>query len=816
MITEGRKGWGALGAWQVRRPALILAAATVLTALGIYSAAGYTINSSFTALLPRSTPSVVDLKAAKDRIGSLSTLTVVVETRDLKAAHRFTEALAEKLRERNSPLISRIDWNVSAYLAFLKRHRHFYIPLDKLESLQEGLKAYTNRKKLEANPLFVALDDPPPSPKELIVNLKKDSASQLPKFPGGYYTHPGRHHTFLFIRSHVSGSNKGRSDLLLQTVNSAISELRPSNYAADLRVEFTGDIIGAREEHDAIASELVIATSLTLFFVLLTILIFFRRLRSIPLLGLSLLAPVALTFGITRPLIGELNTATAFLGSIVIGNGVNPLIIWLARFFEERKRLPLAEAVSRTHQETWRATLTASAAASLAYASLTLTDFRGFRDFGVIGGIGMIFCWASAMLLLPCLAAFFDRVRPTESSAPRKTNVYGRALWQFLSRFAKPIWLVSATAAVISVILIGVALVQDPLEYNFDNLKSERDDAGRHRVLNRLVRKTVGKTASGLSLVMLTPSRAQASKLEQLLEKKSEKERPWGTVRTVSDLLPNMQAQKLKIWRELRQMLRDVRAHLSDDEVEQMEAWLPPPDATPLTVDQLPSQVTRPFTEANGVMGRMLFIEEAPGATQYDGRYLIKWASQLRHIRLSDGSRPPLVGRASVFADMIQSIRDDGLKVIAASFAATLLLLLLTFRQRREALLAAAALLLGIAWMGGTMTLFRMRLNFLNFLAYPITFGNGVDYSINVLRRFVSEREQQGSVYDSMKVAIQQSGGAVALCSITTIIGYISLYTSANQALNSFGAAMTISEITCLGAAALSIPAVILLQRRPR
>ena len=63
---------------------------------------------------------------------------------------------------------------------------------------------------------------------------------------------------------------------------------------------------------------------------------------------------------------------------------------------------------------------------------------------------------------------------------------------------------------------------------------------------------------------------------------------------------------------------------------------------------------------------------------------------------------------------------------------------------------------------------------------------------------------------------IAESGGAVILCSLTTIIGYASLYVSANQALNSFGAAMAISEVTCLLAAVISMPAFLLWRARAR
>ena len=49
---------------------------------------------------------------------------------------------------------------------------------------------------------------------------------------------------------------------------------------------------------------------------------------------------------------------------------------------------------------------------------------------------------------------------------------------------------------------------------------------------------------------------------------------------------------------------------------------------------------------------------------------------------------------------------------------------------------------------------------------------------------------------------------------MTTIIGYTSLYVSANQAMNSFGLAMAISEVTCLLAAVLTMPAVMIMMRR--
>jgi predicted RND superfamily exporter protein len=177
-----------------------------------------------------------------------------------------------------------------------------------------------------------------------------------------------------------------------------------------------------------------------------------------------------------------------------------------------------------------------------------------------------------------------------------------------------------------------------------------------------------------------------------------------------------------------------------------------------------------------------------------------------------------VAGTAVVFSDLMLQIWSDGPRAIGIAFVATVLLLAFTFRAGRERWLTLTSLLVGILWMAGTMAAFGMRLNFLNFVAFPITFGNGADYGVNVMRRVDEEEDEQRDPIAAIRAAVEGTGGAVILCSLTTVIGYISIYTSSNRALNSFGAAMAISEVTCLAAAVLGLPAALYLlaQRRRR
>ena len=108
--------------------------------------------------------------------------------------------------------------------------------------------------------------------------------------------------------------------------------------------------------------------------------------------------------------------------------------------------------------------------------------------------------------------------------------------------------------------------------------------------------------------------------------------------------------------------------------------------------------------------------------------------------------------------------------------------------------------------MTGAMTLLGLKLNFVNFAVLPITFGIGVDYAVNLYQRY----RQVGSVEE----ALGTSGGAVALCSLTTILGYATLVTADNQAIQSFGLTAVVGEVTCLSAALFALPAILSLRDR--
>ena len=189
-----------------------------------------------------------------------------------------------------------------------------------------------------------------------------------------------------------------------------------------------------------------------------------------------------------------------------------------------------------------------------------------------------------------------------------------------------------------------------------------------------------------------------------------------------------------------------------------------------------------------------------PSDAAWHGDALATFTNELRRISGSD-ARP--AGSIPLSADIISSISRDGPLATLAALAGVILLVTAIFRFNRSTLLIIGSLLLGVLWLTAATLVLKVKVNFCNFIAFPITFGIGVDYAVNVMARYRQTGEKD------VIEAIRSTGGAVALCSMTTIIGYGSLLLATNRALFLFGLVAVLGELCCLATAVVVLPAVL-------
>jgi predicted RND superfamily exporter protein len=253
--------------------------------------------------------------------------------------------------------------------------------------------------------------------------------------------------------------------------------------------------------------------------------------------------------------------------------------------------------------------------------------------------------------------------------------------------------------------------------------------------------------------------------------------------------------------------LRARALHAIDDaQWAGLEPLLPPADLRPYGLADLPEDLARPFTEKSGQRGRLLVIEPTEGKSDNDLRYLLRWADSFRETRLPDGSLVRGSGRAVIFADMLAAVVADAPRALAVAGLLVALWVILAFGLRRAAFEVLVTLGLGLLWLLGLLALGGVRIHFLNFMALPITLGVGVDYAVNLIAR---QRQEE----DPLR-ALRTVGGPVALCSLTTILGYLALLGSINQGVRSLGLVAVLGEVCCLLAALLVLPGYLLLRGR--
>jgi uncharacterized protein len=194
-------------------------------------------------------------------------------------------------------------------------------------------------------------------------------------------------------------------------------------------------------------------------------------------------------------------------------------------------------------------------------------------------------------------------------------------------------------------------------------------------------------------------------------------------------------------------------------------------------------------------------VSVKPGAEfdERDGRDLIRFAGALRPLS-RDGVTA--AGASMMFADVLLQIQADGPVITGIAAIALVAMVLLVVGRTRRAVAVIAASASGSILMIAVCALAGLKINFLDFVALPITLGLGIDYAINIADRATT---------DDPLVALRTTGGTVLVCSLTTVIGYMSLLVSDNLSIRGFGLASLIGEVTCMIAAFVVVPAMIAL-----
>jgi uncharacterized protein len=791
-------------AWLVRRPVAILIGAALVFAVATGLAMRLKLKTAFSELLPSNDPGVVALNRTQARLGDLSLLLIGIRSPDREANLRYAEALTQKLRALPPSVLNLATYHVRDVREFFEKNKWLYVSEADLESIRDRLRTEISKRK---NPLFVSLSGDDDESVESMRQRLSGKSGLDEKFPGGVFTSKGVGGDYVWIAALPPGGLfvENAGEALLGAANALIQADPPSRYHPEMSVEPAGPIVTGIASRKAVEHDIWQVTITCLIIVAISIGLYFRRWRAIPLTGAPAALGTVMAFAVAELAFGYLNSSTAFLGSIIIGNGINYAIVLMSRYEEHRARGEDAgEALRCALGGTWRGTLVASIAASASYASLMVTSFRGFYQFGVMGATGVLFCWLATYSILPAMLAILDRrQRAGDHRLPRAPLEFG-PLARFIQRHAGAVTLLFTGLTIASVVGLRHFL-KDPFEYDFRKLNAKLETSQQTQQFSRNLNDLFGRWPS--PTILLADAVEEVEPLKQAI-RRQDRDTPGndtiGQIVTIYDLLPGapeVQRRKLEVLAQIRKLTSDpALAVLTDKEKADLAKIDPSPDLHELGPMDLPAIARRPFTEVDGAVGKVVLVYPPErGISVWNGRDLLRIASVLQTIKLDNGKVIETSGFAVVFGSMIRSVLHDGPIATVASLIAVMVIIIFTIRPAAAALMTLATLGLGVLLMMGGAGLAQVHVTFLNFIVLPITFGIGVEYAVNVVTRYREER--------NVSRAVVSTGAAVALCSWTTIVGYGSLLAASNQALNGFGLMAIIGEVVCLAAAIVALPA---------
>ena len=811
----------------VRHPWRVLAAAAVLTAGATALATRLEIRSSFEELLPKDLPSVAQIRELSRRVGGDGNVLVNVESLEgpagLSRAQPLAKVLARELLALGADRVRSVEFDVGEIQRWYTGHWPLFATVDELAAARDALRAEIRKRTAAANPLVVELSQdeetpahqgPPPSRLAQLFDPdqplpREQIAQRFSSNVDGFLVHPDRSSLTLVVRPVGSSLGVSEARALLDEMRTVVDRHGDELSAGKLRVGFAGTIPMFIAEYEAVVGDVASTAALCTALILLSVILFFRDVRSVAAVGLCVAAGVALTFGVTWLAIGYLNTQTAFLGSIVVGNGINYGLIYLARVKQLRRAgEPLLSACEDGARTTAMATLLASAATSVSFGVLVFAGNRGFRHFGLIGGIGMLLCWAATFALAPALLSVFEKVRPVAPAPAPAARPGGLAAIEWLFAHPRAI-LAGFAAATVAAGALFVLGLPHSMERNLDNLSNELRGVEELRRDHDRAQTSLGKSIAGS--VALLDSREDAERFCHAIRDRMQHaavSRLIDGCETISSVVPGDQEAKLALLREVSAELSDrVLARVDPKLRERLLSLRRDLDAQrPVGAHEAPATLVDRFRERDGNVGRLAVVTARPDARLELGPNLQAFTDAVRGVPVG-GKKVDSTGESVIFADLLRNIEKEGPRTTVLSFAGVCGVVLFLLRDAALGARVLGSLTAGVLLMGGMAAAAQLKVNFLNVIAYPITFGIAVDYGANIAVRV---RERGGRVLESLA----EVGPAVILCSWTTIIGYGSLLLSLNRAMRSFGWYAILGEATTLLTALVMLPAMLLLARR--
>lgn len=797
---------------QLKKPYLFLLCCSIITiGAGIY-AYGLTFDSSYEALLPPDSAQIKNVDDVRKQTGGTRQFIIAIKGKNPKKRIEFAKKITPKLKKL--PHVRCVDLEFP--VDFFQQRALWFAQIETLDKLVPAVQDAVTIAKTQANPLALHLDEEAEK-EELAAAWKKveEISKKGPKdgktMPFEKFLHSkDNKYTFLLLVPTIKFSDMKLANQLVAGIKKTVSDANPTQY--NLAVQYAGALEVLHEQHIVMQKDMVTASILAVILGILLIVIFTRNILAPVIVSGSLLAGIVWTFAMARLYVGHVNIITGFLVAVLVGLGIDFGIHLYVRYLQEIKnhKQTAKEAYVRFVKGTAVPALTAGLTTAGVFFSFSVADFRGFSEFGLIAGTGVIFTLLSSFLVLPPLLMVIHRnphSKKTRSSAADATILKKRI----------PI----PVATIILFILFSMA-IYGGISVNKISFRNDFRELRGYSEATKFfdyVNKNLG--AGFNPTVFLANSIQDAAKLEAILNATKQTNRGGhpsatvGKVMSINALLPkDVDAHKARIaklddilWAPaldkaakkdtpMGQKLRDARKMVHT------ESW---------TAADIPEMFKRRFMTIDSKDTK--FIVYAWSKQPHEADYLAaQWQETLKSVstQLDEaGVKHQKADETLIISWVYEVVKADGVPMLVLASLVVLILLTLDFRNAKDVVLLVTTLAAGMLIFVGLLHVLEIDLNMFNMVVIPSVIGIGIDNAVHILHRY--RQEGPGSI----PFVLKHTGAAALLASITTAVGFGASIVAHNLGLKSLGfTAMLGIGVTFISAVFLLPSLLTLIEKR--
>mgnify|MGYP000244635000 CR=1 FL=1 len=629
----------------------------------------------------------------------------------------------------------------------------------------------------------------------------------------------------------------------------------------------TGSIVLGRDEYKAFTSDSWTVSILALIGIFILFVISFRMWVSPLLAILTVIMGVTWAMGFSSFLVEYLSMMTAMMSVILIGLGIDFSVHIISGYTEKRNQgLDVQISMQETLLRFGPGIMTGGITTGLAFLTLMISETVGMQEMGLMAGVGIIFTMLATIIILPTMLVIRERLlKNFNKSLPPKDVSY-----PFLGRIAeftaKYRWIMGIFFLLITGFLFNRG-VNMSVDYNYLNM----EPVGLESI--KLQEELIEAFDLSSDFVMFTTDNLEDTRA---LTRQAREMETTGWVESISDYLPDSDGleEQYRFLQDLRRNLenREIRKQMSSHdmnmyrkEMERLEAniielqdlaflggqdkvydkavklvgeagdsltrgnitqfinaldtgltkleltyfqqqfskafkstIIEMANTEPLTLENLPSEIKNRFT---GKSGNIFLINVYPEKNIWeDSRFLYRFTDEATELSEKATGLPP------IFVELMDIMSKDGKKATYLAIIAVFLVLLLDFRSLKYALVGMVPLIFGAIWMTGLMEISGLKFTMMNILAVPLIIGIGIDDGVHILHRWKIEK--------NLDIVYRSTGKAILLTSLTTMLGFGSLWFATYRGLGSMGIALFIGVGTCFLATLFIIPAILGLQNK--